>query len=171
MDSVTQRLLSILGFPDGIESLPSMRQLKTQYRRTSLKRHPDKPGGTKGHFQELLDAFEKVGNLILNMDQSNLADDEETKARKEFKEFNFTKKNTFSFTIYVSPHGNLCSLRRMVSLLIEQKKGAITMVNSGPVEGSKWMESQNQQCSSHCGTNPTVIKAQCSYKQRAIATS
>ena len=104
MDSVTQRLLSILGFPDGIESLPSMRQLKTQYRRTSLKRHPDKPGGTKGHFQELLDAFEKVGNLILNMDQSNLADDEETKARKEFKEFNFTKKNTFSFTIYVQTY-------------------------------------------------------------------
>ena len=104
MDSGTQRLLSILGFPDEIHSLPSMRQLKTQFRRMSLIRHPDKPGGTKGHFQELMDAFQKVGNLIVNIDQCDLADDEETKARKAFNEFNFTKKNTFSFTIFIQTY-------------------------------------------------------------------
>ena len=101
MDTETQCLLSVLGFQDGMECLPQMKTLTTQFRRRSLIVHPDRPGGVKETFQELLDAFQRVGNLISNTEQTDQEDDEETKARKTFKEFNFAKKNTFSFTIFI----------------------------------------------------------------------
>ena len=58
MDPEVERLLRILGFEDPGEKHMKMRIVSSQYRRMSLIKHPDKPGGTKEDFQILKAAYE-----------------------------------------------------------------------------------------------------------------
>ena len=78
-----------------------MKELNAQYRKLSLVRHPDKPGGTKEDFQELLNAYHAIGRLIEEGINENPADNDEVVARNLFKQFNFEKENSYSFTISI----------------------------------------------------------------------
>ena len=100
MDPDVIILLSILEFED-FSKLPKMKELTSQFRKLSLKRHPDKPTGTKEEFQELISAYEKLGKIIENTTKDDHKDDDETLARKLFKQYNFEKENTYSFTISI----------------------------------------------------------------------
>ena len=97
MDSETRSLLRVLGLPE--ERLPKMKELRKQYLKLSLLRHPDKKlTGSDELFQELLYAYEVIGNLIQKCENTD-KDEEEEQARKEFRESNFEKVNKTSVTI------------------------------------------------------------------------
>ena len=100
MDPNTIILLCILGFEDLVK-LPLMRELQAQYKKMSKVRHPDKPGGTTEDFQELLNAYHSIGRLIEKEANEQPDDEEEVVARNMFKQFNFEKENSYSFTISI----------------------------------------------------------------------
>ena len=101
MNSEVERLLIVLGFEHpGVEHM-KMRIVSTQYRKMSLIKHPDKPGGTKEGFQELNAAYERLGVIIENTPQEDLDDKEETNARETFKRYNFAEENIESITIFL----------------------------------------------------------------------
>ena len=99
MDPDVVKLMRILGFDT--ESLPKMKELTKQFYKQSLIRHPDKPGGTKEQFQELLDAYHKLGVIIEGCKNEDPEDKDELLARNLFKQFNFETENMYSFTISI----------------------------------------------------------------------
>ena len=73
------------------------------WRKSARICHPDK-GGDTAVFQRLQEAFEKVGEIIKELNKNeptDEGDEEELFSIKVFNEFNFKKENTNSFTIYV----------------------------------------------------------------------
>ena len=99
MNEKTVKQLKVLGFPE--TGLPKMKELRKRYLELSLIRHPDKKSGTEELFQELLNAYNDVGNLIeeaQNLDQSDI---EEDAARRQFNESNIEKVNKTSVTIKI----------------------------------------------------------------------
>ena len=90
MDPQIEKLLSILGF-EGISKYPRMKEVVKMFRKTALKKHPDKPGGSTEEFQNLQDAFRRAGSFLENFQyecEPEVEDDfEEDVAKKLFKEF------------------------------------------------------------------------------------
>ena len=67
----------------------------------TLLKHPDKTGGKKEDFQELMDAYQNLGKIIEETIPEDLQDIEEVNARKAFKDVNFTTENVSSITINI----------------------------------------------------------------------
>ena len=63
MDPEIERLLTVLGFKNPSMKDMKMKTITSQWRRMSLVKHPDK-GGRKEEFQELMEAYEKLGKKI-----------------------------------------------------------------------------------------------------------
>lgn len=81
--------LRILGFQELLR-YPKMKDVVKMFRKTALKKHPDKPGGNTQEFQELQVAFKKAGQYLENSKPTKVVekdDVEECAARKLFKEF------------------------------------------------------------------------------------
>ena len=85
--------LRVLGFQE-VSRCRKMKDVVKMFRRTALKKHPDKPGGSTQEFQQLQEAFKKAGQYLENAKlQKNIVDIEEDEdveenaARKLFKEF------------------------------------------------------------------------------------
>ena len=94
MDSEFWTFLRVLGFQEEASGCPKMKDVVKMFRRTALKKHPDKPGGSTQEFQQLQEAFRKAGQYLENAKlQKNIVekeeeeDVEESAARKLFKEF------------------------------------------------------------------------------------
>ena len=69
--------LRILGFQE-VSKCPKMKDVVKMFRRTALKKHPDKPGGSTQEFQQLQEAFKKAGQYLENAKlQKNIVDIEE----------------------------------------------------------------------------------------------
>ena len=99
MDSKTKSYLKVLGLSQ--ERLPKMKEVRKQYIKLSLLRHPDKKlTGSDELFNELGFAYEFIGNLIQNSVNTEI-DEEEEQARKEFRESNLEKVNKTSVTIKI----------------------------------------------------------------------
>ena len=90
MDPEIEKLLYILGFKE-ITKYPRMKDVIKMFRKTALKTHPDKPGGSTENFQQLQDAFRRTGSYLENFsyidDMKEEEEAEEDVARKLFKEF------------------------------------------------------------------------------------
>ena len=54
-----QELLEVLGFPKGSKKLPKMKEVRKQFLKLSLIRHPDKPTGSNKDMSILLNAYKK----------------------------------------------------------------------------------------------------------------
>ena len=90
-DPEIQRVLQELGFPE-VSAVPRMKDVVKMFRKMALKRHPDKPGGSKEQFQLLQEAFLKIGSWIETQQQrgetTGEQDDlEENIAKNIFKQF------------------------------------------------------------------------------------
>jgi curved DNA-binding protein CbpA len=100
MDPNTKKDLKILGFNDDQETLPTMKVLTKHFYKLSMIHHPDRSTGKKETFQELLNAYHRVGDLIEQSKPSTTEDDDEEKsARDLFRKYNFEKENINTFTI------------------------------------------------------------------------
>jgi DnaJ-class molecular chaperone len=83
--------LRVLGFQE-VARCPKMKDIVRMFRRTALKKHPDKPGGSTQEFQKLQEAFRKAGQYLEEVKTKKALepeeeDVEESAARKLFKEF------------------------------------------------------------------------------------
>ena len=83
--------LRVLGFQE-LSRYPKMKDVVKMFRRTALKTHPDKPGGSTEEFQQLQEAFKKAGQFLETAKTDKVVekeeeDVEECAARKLFKEF------------------------------------------------------------------------------------
>ena len=72
MDEELRTLLIILGFDESLENVPSLSEIRRQFRKESLVKHPDKTTGSKDKFQKLLSAYQKVEKCIAQ--QNYMAD-------------------------------------------------------------------------------------------------
>merc|ERR1712015_499170 len=92
MDSEFWTFLRVLGFQEEGSGCPKMKDVVKMFRRTALKKHPDKPGGSTQEFQQLQEAFRKAGQFLekakppKNVGKEE-EDAEENAARRLFKEF------------------------------------------------------------------------------------
>ena len=68
MNSEIQKLLEVLGFPKGSKRLPKIKEVRKQFLKLSLIRHPDKATGNNKDMTILIDAYEQVGKIIENME-------------------------------------------------------------------------------------------------------
>ena len=102
MDPNVSKWLIILGFLSPDMKYMKMTILSSQWRRMTLSKHPDKPGGSKEEFQELMNAYENLGKIIEQNPPDDLDDQEEVKARKAFRDVNFTTENISSITIHIA---------------------------------------------------------------------
>ena len=136
MDPEVARLLLILGFVNPHVKDMKMKIVTPQFRRMSLKKHPDKPGGTTEDFQELFDAYEKLGRIIANDEE--LDDVDETKARAAFNEFNFSKENIYSITIFIQTG----MVKFWEKVLSEKFTGPIDRTEevTGKNNGKQWVD-------------------------------
>ena len=71
MDEEIKALLVILGFNKDIEKLPLMKEVRRNFLKLAIEKHPDKPGGVKAEFQQLKDAYDKIGMLIQETEQKD----------------------------------------------------------------------------------------------------
>ena len=101
MDPQVLKWLKIMGFEEMDVKCLKMKMLDSQWRKMTLLRHPDKPGGKKEDFQELMEAYENLGKIIEETIPEDLQDKEEVNARKAFKDVNFTTENVSSITINI----------------------------------------------------------------------
>ena len=101
MNDEIKDLLVILGFEKSIRAIPLMKEVRRNFLKLAILKHPDKPGGVKADFQKLKDAYDRIGKLIEETEQDDLNDTEETVARKLFRETNFEKINLYSVTIAI----------------------------------------------------------------------
>ena len=101
MNDEIKDLLVILGFEKSIRAIQLMKDVRRNFLKLAILKHPDKPGGVKADFQKLKDAYDRIGKLIEETEQDDLNDTEETVARKLFRETNFEKINLYSVTIAI----------------------------------------------------------------------
>jgi hypothetical protein len=94
--------LSTLGFDvDGLQEFPKMKEVRSNFLRLAMIRHPDKPNGTEKAMKELLKAYKLVGKQIEEMDTEVVDDPDEIVARKHFKDFNWENINKQSISISI----------------------------------------------------------------------
>lgn len=72
MDKELRTSLNILGFDESLENIPSLSEIRHQFRKESLVKHPDKITGSKEKFQQLLSAYQKLEKCIAQ--QKNMVD-------------------------------------------------------------------------------------------------
>ena len=101
MDSQVLKWLEIMGLKEVNIKTLKMKTLASQWKKMSLIKHPDKPGGKKEDFQELMNAYENLGKIIEQSSPEDLEDKDEVNARKAFKDVNFTTENISSFTVNI----------------------------------------------------------------------
>ena len=91
METEFWNFLRVLGFQEVVRQ-PKMKDIVKMFRRTALRKHPDKPGGSTQEFQQLQEAFRKAGQFLekakppKNVGKEE-EDAEENAARRLFKEF------------------------------------------------------------------------------------
>ena len=96
-DNELRRVLEALGFID-LHSIPPMKEAVKMFRKMALKKHPDKPGGSKEQFQTLQEAFFRIGSIIEDHNgqtsKPSVEEDdyEESMAKKLFKDFYLSGK-------------------------------------------------------------------------------
>ena len=98
---VYQSDLKTLGLKMDLNSLPMLKNVNSQYRKESLKCHPDKNDGNKEVFQELNKAYIRLSTFIANNGDDDDDDDENILLREFFKKFNDIKQNIASHTIFL----------------------------------------------------------------------
>ena len=134
-ESELRKVLEVLGFID-LQSIPPMKEAVHKFRKMALKKHPDKPGGSKEQFQTLQEAFYRIGSIIeaQNCQKSEppeVDDDfEESMAKKLFKDFylsgKFRKSSVF--------HSFCDSLRQ---IYLSKQERMTSQVHSDSYIGSK----------------------------------
>ena len=104
----------------------------------SLSKHPDKPEGSKEKFQELMNAYENLGKIIEQTPPEDLDDQEELKARKAFRDVNFTTENISSITIHIETK----MVKHWEGVLTEKLGNPIdrTKGESGKKNGKQWVD-------------------------------
>ena len=90
--------LQILGLTN--EKLPKLKEISAQYRKLSLKRHPDK-GGLKEDFQKLTESFHRLSAFVASYKDQvfDPNDIEENELRNFFCKYNVINENKGSTTI------------------------------------------------------------------------
>ena len=101
MDPQVVKWLHILGFQESDMKCMKMTILNSQWRKMTLLKHPDKPGGKHEDFQELMNAYENLGRIVEQTPPEDPKDHDEVKARKTFNDVNFTTENISSVTINI----------------------------------------------------------------------
>ena len=83
-----------------------MKVVQKKFYQMSLIHHPDKPGGDTIMQQKLNEAYQIIGDSIVDNNDDIRVDSEEEAARHIFKSFNFNnvKENIYSFTIKIDNH-------------------------------------------------------------------
>ena len=84
----------MLGFDEDLEDVPPLREIKQQFRKESLVRHPDKPKGGKEAFQELLDVFNKIVIIVRSRDEHE-SDEAENEDQEMLAKRYFTKYSLY----------------------------------------------------------------------------
>ena len=93
--------LDVMGLKLDQRVFPKLKTVNSQYRKESLKRHPDK-GGEKEDFQKLNKAFIRLSTFIAQLPNDDDEDDDENDQLKEFfRKFNDIKINIASHTIFL----------------------------------------------------------------------
>jgi hypothetical protein len=136
MDPKVAKWLTIMGFPSPDLKYMKMKILSSQWRRMSLFKHPDKPSGTEEAFKELNNAFENLGKIIEQSPPEDLTDEEEIKARKAFKDVNFTKENISSITIVIETN----MVKYWEAVLTEKLSVPIDRTNGEKNNGRQWVD-------------------------------
>ena len=84
-------MLMLLGFPQNLQEIPSLLNIKKHFRKECLLKHPDKPCGDNLAFQELLVAYNKIVRKIHKRgdidEQESDSEEEETLKQNYFKEY------------------------------------------------------------------------------------
>ena len=97
-----KKAFDTLGIKYTSDQMPKMKFVQKRFYQLSMIHHPDRPGGDNDIQQKLTEAFQFIGDYILQnyFDQD---DSEEEAARNVFKNFDFKniKENLFSFTIKI----------------------------------------------------------------------
>ena len=88
MDSILKKYLMTLGFPQEINYIPKMNELREQFLKLTMIRLPDKRNGNKEKIKTLLNAYQQIGQLIEELKQKYPNDEEEIFVRNQFKQFN-----------------------------------------------------------------------------------
>ena len=101
MNKEIENLLVILGFPRGEPRVPKMKEVRKQFLKLAMIKHPDKPTGNDKDMKLLLDAYHRVGKFIEDMVTDDVNDEEEQTARDHFKQFNFSNVNKNSITMMI----------------------------------------------------------------------
>ena len=138
MDPEIVRLLLVLGFKKPEMGHMKMNIIASQYKKMALIKHPDKKGGKKEDFQELLAAYEKLGHIVIETTQDDPNDAEETNAREIFKKYNFAKENIDSITIFIETN----MVKHWDEVLTENYGAPIdrTDEESGTNNGKQWVD-------------------------------
>ena len=111
--------LSILGFSvDELPEFPKMKEVRAQFLKLALTKHPDKPNGSEKEMKELLKAYKLVGKHIQEMGDDVKDDPEEDEARRNFKDFNLENINKQSISISI-----LTSHAAAWEVILENKYG------------------------------------------------
>ena len=90
--------IDVMGLKLDQHAFPKLKTINSQYRKESLKRHPDK-GGDKTDFQNLNKAFIRLSTFIAQLPNDDDHDDENVQLKEFFKKFNDIKINIASHTI------------------------------------------------------------------------
>ena len=114
MNQEMKKYLMILGF-NNCTSIPKMKEVRVQFLKRSLECHPDKPGGSDDKMKELLEAKKKVSEYIMKNVKEDTNDDEESLARKEFKDANMEIVNKKSVTFHV-PTGHVMAWEEVLRI-------------------------------------------------------
>ena len=99
--------LSTLGFDvDGLIEFPKMKEVRSQFLKLALMKHPDKHNANEKEKKEkemkdLLKAYKLVGKHIEEMTAEVVDDPEEEKARKHLTDFNWENINKQSISISI----------------------------------------------------------------------
>ena len=104
MDSQVLKWLTIMGLEMSEAKHLKMKTLTSQWRKMTLLKHPDKPGGKNEDFLELMEAYENLGKIIEETVPEDSNDMDEVSARKAFKDVNFTTENISSITVNIDTH-------------------------------------------------------------------
>ena len=136
MDPQVLKWLRIMGFDCEVIDMKhlKMKTLDSQWRKMTLLKHPDKPGGKKEDFQELMDAYENLGKIIEETIPEDLQDMEEVNARKAFKDVNFTAENVSSITINIDTN-----MFKSWEFILTEKLGEPND-RSGKNNGKQWVD-------------------------------
>ena len=90
-----------MGFKND-EEIPLMKEVRKQFFKLSIEKHPDKNDGIDKGFGELKNAFDTLCTYINENVEFDNKDEEESLARKQFQEANIITINTNCITIKVS---------------------------------------------------------------------